>query len=95
VREADFDAFWAAYPRKVGKGAARKAWVKAMSKTDRATIMDAVAKQHWPADAQFLPHAATWLNQERWTDEPLDNSADARAARVIQKVTAGWEGWEE
>src|SRR5690606_4335947 len=30
AREADaFDEFWAAYPRRVGKGAARKAWAKA------------------------------------------------------------------
>ena len=21
-------------------------------------------------DAQFIPHPATWLNQERWDDEP-------------------------
>src|SRR5690606_19428118 len=33
AREADaFDEFWAAYPRRVGKGAARKAWAKATKK---------------------------------------------------------------
>lgn len=26
----EFDQFWALYPRKVGKGAARKAWVSAL-----------------------------------------------------------------
>jgi len=81
------------YPRKIGKGAARKAWIKALTKTDPATVLSAVKSQPWPADVQFLPHPATWLTQERWTDEPLDNSLEARMARVIQKSEDDFEGW--
>ena len=91
----EFDQFWDLYPRKVGKGAARKAWLKALAKTDPTTILDSLKGQHWPADVQFLPHPATWLNQERWTDEPFDNSREARMARVIQKSAEEWEGWTE
>jgi hypothetical protein len=65
-----FDAFWAGYPRKVGRGAAAKAWTKATTKADAATITAAMVSYSWPDDPQFIPHAATWLNQERWTDEP-------------------------
>lgn len=74
-----FDDFWTAYPRKKGKGAARRAWDKAMrtrAAEDRAplaqAIVDAVLQQKtWPEwdDPKFVPHPSTWLNQERWNDE--------------------------
>ena len=74
VIEDPFDTFWREYPRKVGKGAARKSFEKAMKKTDLKTILDAVEAQRqssqWTKDnGQFIPHPATWLNQERWADE--------------------------
>lgn len=71
--QGDFDAFWSAYPRKVGKDAARKSYDRAMKKADHATVMSALLA--WvPAqagkDAQYIPHASTWLNGGRWQDEP-------------------------
>ena len=72
--EDSFNTFWKEYPRKVGKGAARKSFEKAMKKADLKTILDAVKAQRqspqWTKDdGQFIPHPATWLNQERWADE--------------------------
>ena len=68
-----FDEFWQAYPRKIGKGAARKAYARALRITDHDTIMGALSDQR-PAmeakESKFIPHASTWLNQERWEDEP-------------------------
>lgn len=74
TREADFSAFWAAYPRKVGKGAARKAYFAAIRKTgaDPPTLSAALVAAKalgFGLDPQFTPHAATWLQQERWLDE--------------------------
>lgn len=74
-----FSAFWQAYPRKTGKGAAEKAWAKVPRSAHRA-IMDAIEKQKggpdWMKDGgQFIPHPATWLNQRRWEDEVLDFAA--------------------
>lgn len=68
-----FDAFWRVYPRREGKGAARKAWARAIR---RARAEDIIAgAQRYGADPnrvdQFTAHASTWLNAERWTDEPL------------------------
>ena len=71
---SDFDAFWAVYPRKVGKGAARKAWAKAaLPALD--VVLNAVRAQadseQWRREGgQFVPLPATWLNQTRWEDEP-------------------------
>lgn len=69
---AGFDAFWMAYPKKVGKGAALKAWQKA--KPPLQACLDGLAWQkrlpQWDKDGgQFVPNPATWLNQSRWLDE--------------------------
>jgi hypothetical protein len=70
-----FEAFWALYPRHVGKAAAQKAWRKlSPSKSLRQTIStDVEARTHmadWIKDnGQYIPHAATYLNGRRWEDE--------------------------
>lgn len=73
IADAQFDEFWKAYPRKVGKGAARKAWAKAI-KTSPATDITAAATrfaaERAGKDPKYTPHPASWLNAERWSDEP-------------------------
>lgn len=74
-KKDDFVHFWNAYPRKVGKGAAYKAWEKAVDKVEPETIIAKI--QQWKSsvdfpDPDFIPHASTWLNQERWHDEYSD-----------------------
>jgi len=76
-----FDQFWAAYPRKKGKGQARTAFEKALTKTDIDTILAGVEayKEHEDMyDPQFIAHPSTWLNGERWEDEHVE-------ARVVPK----------
>lgn len=78
VIEDPFDTFWREYPRKVGKGDARKKFAKALTKTSFDNIMAALqrvkASAQWQKDdGQFIPHPATWLNQERWEDEVSDH----------------------
>lgn len=67
-----FDAFWSQYPRKVSKPQAVKAWKAATKKATPDVVMAGLAK-HLPlwagAEAKFIPHASTWLNGERWSDE--------------------------
>lgn len=67
--ESDFEIWWQAYPRKEGKGAARKAYGAAVKKVDSLTLRTALMRP-WPEEARFIPHPATWLNQERWADAP-------------------------
>lgn len=75
AKAIDFDGFWVAYPRKVGKDAARKAYASAVKRIDGpdppGLLIGALerVKATWD-DAQFIPHPATWLNQGRWQDEP-------------------------
>jgi uncharacterized protein YdaU (DUF1376 family) len=67
-----FDDFWAAYPRKVGKHAARRAWTSAMKRASVEEIAAGLNAAQWPTDRNFIPHPATWLNAGRWLDEPSD-----------------------
>jgi hypothetical protein len=69
-----FQEFWRAYPRKTSKAAAQRAWAKICPPAElQATIMASLSKHtqsaQWTKDGgQYVPHPATWLNQERWDD---------------------------
>lgn len=70
MHNTPFDQFWQAYPRRVSKGRARKAFDKALRKTDLQAILDGVEKYKLcKPDYADWAHAATWLNDERWDDE--------------------------
>lgn len=72
-----FSMFWKAYPRKVGKGAAEKAWKRAKINGHQSEVLAALDRQKrssdWAKDGgQFIPHPTTWINQRRWEDgEPI------------------------
>lgn len=68
-----FEEFWQAYPRKVSKGGALKAWAKAVKATDPATLIAGAmryAAERNGQDPTYTKHAATWLNQGCWADDP-------------------------
>ena len=105
-----FDRFWAAYPRKVGKGAAERSFERI--RPDAALLdgmLRAVETQRQSDTWQrgYIPNPATWLNQRRWEDEP-----DGVAAPAVQQtphspppltpvldpdgdITKLWGAWEE
>ena len=69
--ENGFETFWESYPRKVGKGAARKAYASAIGRgADPVEVLSAIGLQRWSPEVQFRPHASTWLNADRWLDDP-------------------------
>jgi len=75
----DFLAFWALYPKKTGRQAALKAWLK--HRPDLQAVRTAlewqVRQPGWLKDrGQFIPHPATWLNAHQWDDEPFHVVAD-------------------
>jgi len=65
----DFEAFWRAYPRKVGKLAAERAYGKARKLATAEELLAGVARYRKPSYADWC-HPTTWLNQGRWLDEP-------------------------
>ena len=71
--EEGFQAWYEKYPRHVSKPHALKAFKAALKKTDVATLVVAAEKYAESVrakDQEFIAHPATWLNGERWLDEP-------------------------
>lgn len=69
----DFETrFWPAYPNKVGKADASKAFVKAISKIQIEPMLEALDRYVHKTDDRPWCNPATWLNQERWTDQPAE-----------------------
>lgn len=70
-----FNQFWSAYPKKVGKGAARKAFKRIkpsdalLNKMIIALEQQSKTEQWRKERKRYIPNPATWLNEERWEDE--------------------------
>ena len=79
----EFLDFWAAYPKKTGKDAAYRAW-QTKKRERRLPAIDelleavrkAKASSQWQEDGgKYIPNPSTWLNQGRWEDEAVEDSA--------------------
>lgn len=73
VSAADFDAFWAVYPRKDDKAPARRAFAKALTKASLEAILAGAERYRDDPnrEAEFTKYPATWLNAEAWENGPL------------------------
>lgn len=96
VYTEEFLKFWEAYPHKVGKDAAWKAWKK---RKDRPIINAILASveiytRTKPAEREWC-NPSTWINQGRWNDAPaslvVDNDpvVDQETSRWVVRL-AGW-----
>ncbi len=91
-----FGEFWKHYPRKVGRGKAEKVWMAL--KPDLPLVGRIASALKWQRTqpqwnrekGRYIPHAATWLNQKRYDDEPfevpLHDSTDAAFERVKERM---------
>lgn len=83
-----FEDFYSKYPRKVSRGAAVKAYDKAVKTTDHEAIMDGLGRylshlEEHPKEAKFIKHASTWLNQQCWLDELGPTFNDSLEASAV------------
>lgn len=93
-----FEEFWNAYPRKVARGKAREAWGTAIEKADPQKIISGAkwyATDRMGKDPEFVAHPASWLNAERWADEPVKPAGryakhDALRASMTEEE---WQAW--
>jgi len=94
----EFDIFWKAYPKKVGKALALKAFQKAL-KSGLPTMDILVAKieklrmsGQWKREnGQYIPNPATWLNRGGWDDElPEGPGRKLLPQELAQKETEEW-----
>ena len=81
IRDERFEQFWERYPCKKAKRNARRAWMRA--KVDAALFTKIVEALEWQTksdadlgrDDPYVPHAANWLDGQRWEDEKEEKPA--------------------
>ena len=84
-----FVEFWKAYPKKVAKHTAQKAFEKLRPTRKLLDCMlEALAAQKqspgWVKDGgQYIPNPATWLNQRRWEDETEEKPSGKRYGKFV------------
>jgi uncharacterized protein YdaU (DUF1376 family) len=71
----EFESFWREYPRRAGKGQARKAFRAALKKTTFPVLIAGARRYAKEVsgngkDPQYIRYPATWLTGEDWDDEP-------------------------
>ena len=88
-----FLAFWDAYPRKVGKSAAKRRWARLPAR-DRAA---AEAAARHPAEyasgagveLQYVPHPATFIGPKRSFEDWADGPPAGYASQAARKPEEG------
>lgn len=86
--ENDFDEFWKVYPKKVDKGAALRAFRKALKNHDLALVIEGAkryAEDPNLPDKQFIKNPATWLNAEAWNNPPLPKRKSNDNKKAIEE----------
>ena len=93
AQQVQFERFWAAYPKKVSKGQAMATWKKLNSD---GTLTDAIIAGVERAktgdnrfrDAEYIPHASTWLNSAGWMDEhsSVQTSGAAPGINMLKRL---------
>jgi uncharacterized protein YdaU (DUF1376 family) len=77
-----FEVFWEAYPKQIGKPAAKRAWLRSV-KADILwpEVVDGLERwklsEQW-LDQQYIPHPEKFLNERRWQDKPLEGTKRER-----------------
>jgi hypothetical protein len=91
-----FDQWWSYYPRKEGKGAARKEFDKALKKTS-LDVLIASAKSYRDdgnRESKFTVQPARWLREERWEDGPLPMNRKLTNAEKGALLVEKWRAEE-
>jgi hypothetical protein len=74
--DADFEAFWAVYPRKVDRPDARKAFAAARKQGIAADVLIEGARRYGAERAgqepRYTKHPATWLRKQSWANPNED-----------------------
>ena len=108
-----FQDFYSLYPRKMGRKEAERSWNR-LTPAQQAECLEAMPNylKYWTikqTQKDFIPYPATFLNQERWTDEidlePTKKpelpwySTEELTMRKAQEVNCpayqgeGWQQW--
>ena len=100
TRQNRFDEFWAVYPKKVGKPAAKKNFDRAVKAGADPGEIIAGANRYAVSvagkESGFIKHPQGWLTDGRWSDEvspqPIPQQSDGGERRSFLRKIAGAGG---
>ena len=72
VNLEQFEEFWNIYPRKIGKEAARKEWLRLkpdLEKVKKSLGWQRSCKEWSSEDGRYIPYPSKYLSEQRWEDE--------------------------
>ena len=98
VREADlFELFYSAYPKKVGKSVAKKAFARLKPTPEFTKMLITDCRKRIDAgewctgnDKQFIPGPAPYLNQRKWEDEIIPRAGNQPTTNYAE-ISANFE----
>lgn len=81
MKKSFFEEWFEKYPHKVGQKRAQSAYRSAVKKITPQELLEALDRylRDKPPDQKFL-NPATWLNEERWNDQPSQPTGDKHAS---------------
>ena len=89
--EQEFEQLWKIYPRKIGKKKAFDSYKKArkIKKIPYETIEKGLYKyiaylEQQGTEEQFIQHASTWFNQEKWQDDYICTATQKKAKNPFE-----------
>lgn len=84
-----FDAFWAVYPRKVGKPKAQTAYASALRRDFKPSEIFAGAERYRDDPNrldEFTAHPSTWLARDGWNDPELPARGTGGSQPVLDRM---------
>ncbi|WP_191060965.1 DUF1376 domain-containing protein [Geminicoccus harenae] len=90
----EFEVWWQAYPRKIGRKATLEAYRRARAEAGADVLLTAVkaAAAAWRTEGtqdRFIPHPANWLEQRRWQDVAVIEPAAPAESIELARLSAG------
>jgi hypothetical protein len=86
-----FEQFWALYPatRRINKAKTREVFLRRVTSVrDWMTLLRVlplqIASAQWTEHPRYIPHATTYLNSQRWNDDPRVYAAQPPTAAELE-----------
>jgi hypothetical protein len=77
MSKLDFREFWARYPRKQSKKKAEQTWIRLSAGKKKLALLD-LKTRFLTTEIRFVPLPTSYLNAERWDDEPINEKGISR-----------------
>jgi hypothetical protein len=97
--EEEFEQLWKIYPRKVGRKIAFDSFKKArkIKKVPYETIENGLYRyikylEQQETDEQYIMHASTWFNQEKWQDDYITSGINRKPKNATEYLRAKYGG---